>query len=190
MRLVLAAFAVAFPLLVLSGVGHAARTPGQVCAGAKLKATGNAAGARLACHATAARQGVGTDPACLANADSKLSDAFDQAEARGGCVTTDDADDIDVLLDSSVGSLVSALRPASTKSRCAAAKLKATGRKAKTKLRCQAKATGRGVTVDPACLPKAEARFVAVFAKAEARPPCLTTGDAAGIERLVDDLVE
>src|SRR5262249_25514844 len=69
--------------------------------------------------------------------------------------------------------------------RCAAAKLKATGKKAKTRLGCDGKAIGRGLVPDPACRAQAEQRFVAGFAKAEARPPCLTTGATISVETLV-----
>lgn len=184
--LLLALTAVVFPVFALSGVGHARRSPGQICTGTKLKATGKAVSASVGCHARAAKQGGGIDPACPVKAAARLADAFARAEARGGCVTVGDADDIDVLLDSSVAAFVAALRPATTRSRCAAAKLAATGKKVKTKLGCQARAAGRG----PACLTQAEAHFAAAFAKAERRPPCLTTGDAADVEELVDDLVD
>jgi hypothetical protein len=173
-----------------SDMSHAAGTPAQVCAGAKLKATGKAAGARVTCHAKAAQKGIAADPACLAKADTKLTDAFARAEAKGGCATTGDVDDIDGSLDSRVGGIVAALRPVATANRCAAAKLKATGKEAKTELACHAKATGRGLAVDPECLAKAEARLVAAFARAEANPPCLTTGDAADVDGLVDDLAD
>jgi hypothetical protein len=182
-------------LLALSGAAHAAGTAAQICAGAKQKAAGTAAGASLSCHAKATQKGIAVDPACLAKADSKLSKAFAKAEARGGCATPGDVGAVDALLGSSVGAFVAALRPGSSlgafvaANRCAGAKLKATGKKAKAKLACHAKATGRGLAVDPGCLAKAEVRFTTAFAQAEARPPCLTTGDAATIESLLDALV-
>lgn len=85
--------------------------------------------------------------------------------------------------------MIAVLRPVTTANRCASFKFKAAGRKAKAKLACHAKAIARGLTVDPTCLIKAEARFTGDFVKAETRPPCLTTGDAANIENAVDDLV-
>jgi len=84
---------------------------------------------------------------------------------------------------------VAELRPAMSANRCAGTKLKATGKKAKTKLGCHAKATRKGVAVDSQCLAKAEASFASTFSSAEAHGPCLTTGDAGGIESGVDDLV-
>src|SRR4029453_10104087 len=147
-----------------------------------------AAGAQVVCHAKATQKGIAVDPACLVKADTKLAGAFAKAEEKGGCASIGDAGTIDALVDSSVGAFVAALRPVADANRCAAAKLKATGKKAKTKIGCHAKATARGVTVDAACLAMAEARFVAAFAKAESRPPCLTSGDAASVESLVDTL--
>lgn len=185
-RLVLAAAIVASPLLVVSA---GAGTPAQVCAGAKMKAAGKSAGLKLACHAKAARQGATVDSTCLAKATTKLSTAFTKAESRGGCNTTGDANDVTDRIDSSVGAFVAELRPTVSANRCAGIKLKATGKKAKTKLGCHAKATRKGVAVDPQCLAKAEARFASTFSSAEAHGPCLTTGDAGGIESGVDDLV-
>ena len=109
--LLLALTAVAFQLVAPLGFGHAGGTPGQVCAGAKLKATGKAAAASAGCHARAAKRGVGADAACLAKADAKLAAAFAKAEARGGCVTTGDAEEIGVLLDSSVAAFVGCAPP-------------------------------------------------------------------------------
>jgi hypothetical protein len=161
-----------------------------VCAGAKLNATGKAAGAALGCHARAARQGVTVDGGCVAKAHAKLTNGFASAETRGGCATTGDASDIGVLVDSSVGAFVAELRPAMTASRCAGMKLEATGKKAKTKLACHAKATRRGLAVDGQCLTRAEMRFAAAFAAADASPTCLTMHDAADVEGKVDHFVD
>jgi hypothetical protein len=180
---------VTFTVLALAATGHADGTQAQVCSAAKLKATAKAADASVTCHARAAQKGIAAEPDCLAKAGTKLTDAFAKAEAKGGCATTSDASAVDALVDSSVGAYVAALRPVADASRCAAAKLKATGKKAKTKLGCHAKAAKQGGAADPACLGKAEARFTAAFAKAEARPPCLTSGDAGAVEDSVDGLV-
>jgi hypothetical protein len=191
-RPVLLAFAAAIvltPLLLCANVAHASGTPAQVCAGAKLKAAGKTAGLKLGCHGKAALHGTTVDSTCLANATAKLSSAFAKAESRGGCNPTGDVNGVGALIDSSVGAFVAALRPTTSANRCAASKLKATGKKVKTKLRCWAKATGKGVTVDPQCLTKAETRFASAFSSADAHGPCLTTGDAGGIESQVDDLV-
>lgn len=73
--------------------------------------------------------------------------------------------------------------------KCQVAKVKAAGAKATAKLACHAKAIGKGVAVDSECLAKAEARFLAAFAKAEAPGACPTSGDATAVEALVDGFV-
>jgi hypothetical protein len=71
---------------------------------------------------------------------------------------------------------------------CAAAKEKAAAKKASAKLACWAKAARNG-TADPDCLQKAETKFTAAFAKAEAKGGCATSGDASTVETMVDDFV-
>jgi hypothetical protein len=175
--------------LLLSGSAHAAGTPAQSCAGAKMKAAGKSAGLKLACHAKAARRGETVDSSCLARATAKLASSFAKAESRGGCITTGDASGITDMIDSSVGAFVAALRPTTSANRCAGVKLNATGKKVTTRLGCHGKATRKGAAVDPQCLAKADARFSATFTGAEAHGPCLTNGDAGDIEDQVDDLV-
>src|SRR5438105_4283968 len=69
--------------------------------------------------------------------------------------------------------------------RCTAAKEKAAGKKIAGKMACHAKAKSTGTTVDAACLVKAEAKFVASFARLGVACP----GDAASVEVLVDSCV-
>lgn len=77
--------------------------------------------------------------------------------------------------------------------RCAAAKLKATGKKAAARLKCWEKAIGAGIPVDPLCLTKAEDKFELAFTKAEEKGGCSTVGDAPAIQTtvvaFVDDVV-
>jgi hypothetical protein len=76
---------------------------------------------------------------------------------------------------------------AQTAARCAASKLKATGKKCADKAKCVAKAARGGTaTIDPVCLAKAEGRFARSFQKAETRGGCLTVGHAPEIEAMVD----
>jgi pathogenesis-related protein 1 len=72
---------------------------------------------------------------------------------------------------------------------CAAAKRNAAAKKANGKLKCAARAASRGVPVDARCLAKVEAKFAAVFAKADARGGCATTDDAGTVEASVDTCV-
>lgn len=73
--------------------------------------------------------------------------------------------------------------------KCAAAKVRASGKKALKKLKCHATAIMRDDPVDPACLARAEQKFVEAFAKAELEGGCATTGDAAALEAMVDVFV-
>ncbi len=72
---------------------------------------------------------------------------------------------------------------------CTAKKLKAAGKKAAAKLKCEEKAAKDAVSADGECTGKAETKFGDAFTKADAKPPCFATGDAAAIESKVDMFV-
>jgi mono/diheme cytochrome c family protein len=74
--------------------------------------------------------------------------------------------------------------------KCAATKLKATTRRVAAELKCHRKALVAGREVDPLCLAKAQARFDAAFAKAEARGGCDSVGETADVEAALDQFVE
>ena len=71
--------------------------------------------------------------------------------------------------------------PETTAHRCAAAKIKAAGRKAHARALCYATAVAAGEPVNQSCLDKAEAQFAAAYAKAEEKASksggCITHGD-------------
>ena len=73
---------------------------------------------------------------------------------------------------------------------CAAAKMKASGAKASCLLKVEATESKKGVEEDESKLAACGAKMTAAFTKAEAKPPCLTTGDAAAIEAKVDAFVD
>ena len=173
------------------GAAEAAPSPAQQCAEAKLKATGQKAKKKLECHANAVKNGVAVNLDCLAKAETEFESAFDEAEAKGGCAPSGDKDDVEATVDAYVEDVVTELPDDGTKSgrACAAAKLKATGQKAKKKLECRANAVKHGVAVDPDCLAKAETEFESAFDEAEARGGCFTTGDADEIEAKTDTFV-
>jgi polyhydroxybutyrate depolymerase len=161
-----------------------AATPGQRCAAAKITAAGVRAVATLRCAAA----GAPIDPYCAGKAATRFASAFARAEARGGCLTGGDAGDVAALVDGWIAGATAALRPAPDANRCAAAKLRATGRAARGTVRCHAAARKAGVAVDAVCLAKQQAALATAFPRAEARPPCLTTGDAAALGPLVATL--
>ena len=72
--------------------------------------------------------------------------------------------------------------------KCAAAELRAAGKKAAAKLRCHEQAFMLGKPVSSQCLAGANARFAVAFARVEARG-CATADDLAEIEDRVDGFI-
>ena len=162
----------------------AALAPARHCAATKLKAAGVTASGLLGCHARAVKRGAAVEAACLAKVHGKLTSAFSRVEAKGGCARNGGASALTSALDAFVTSVATALADGGTADgrRCAAIKLKATGRKTSTKLGCHARATSKVAAIDSDCLAKAEVKFASAFAAADARYVCAAEGDAATIE--------
>jgi hypothetical protein len=99
-------------LVAMVGIADSA-TLAEKCAVAKLKAAGRKTNAKVACYAKALAKGAAADPICLSKAESKYATAFQKAESQGGCVTPGDAAAVEVMVDSCVTGLVTAL-PATT----------------------------------------------------------------------------
>src|SRR5713226_2344378 len=183
-------------LVLVAGPAYAS-SPSQICSASKLKATGVKAQGKLKCHTKAALKQAAPSAECLASYESRFSRKWDQAEFAGGCATTGDKNTIENKVDSFVADVVSALTGSPEGSllgteaarRCAAAKLKATGKKTFSKLRCQAKGAKIGMPADSACLSKAEARFAQRWNLVEGKGGCATTGDRDTIEGKVDTFV-
>lgn len=85
--------------------------PAVKCAVAKIKAAGKEAEAKLKCHSSAFGRGQPVDARCLTKAGNKLLQAFQRAEARGGCATTGDATGIGAIVDQLVDAVVDRLVP-------------------------------------------------------------------------------
>jgi hypothetical protein len=79
----------ALALIGIMVVADEARAQNR-CQSLKWKAAGVAAKMKAACYASAAKEGVDVDPACLAKADARLAKRWSAAEEAGGCVTTGD----------------------------------------------------------------------------------------------------
>lgn len=71
---------------------------------------------------------------------------------------------------------------------CDAAKAKAAAKRASAKIGCNAKAMAKGVMGDIECLDKAGEKFLAAYAKADAKGPC-EGRDAAYFEFLTDQFM-
>jgi polyhydroxybutyrate depolymerase len=161
--------------LLAPGPGFAQSVP--KCLSAKLKAIGKNEKAALGCVAKVVTK---NDPSslsgCLAKADAKLSAAFAKASGCDGSLAACAG-----LADECVDA-VTAMLPDPGPSTCEAARLKAAGKKAASKLNCHAKAAMKGVAVDSACLDKASTKFAAAFAKTSG-----CSGDETTVENTVDD---
>ncbi len=73
--------------------------------------------------------------------------------------------------------------------KCAASKLTSVAKGASCLLALEAKAAKSGAAPDAGKLARCRDQMDAAFAKAEAKPPCLTGGDAAAIQTRVDTFV-
>lgn len=100
-------------VVLFAATSQAVRSPGAVCAAAKQKATGKKAVSKLKCYTKAMLANEGVDQSCLDTAEAKFSDAIGKAEAKGGCVNTGDANDLEAAVNTFVDSVVT-LTPATT----------------------------------------------------------------------------
>src|SRR5438094_5955430 len=74
-------------------------------------------------------------------------------------------------------------------SKCTGGELKATSKKAGGKTKCWAKATGKGLAVDSACLSGAETKFSASYGKAVGKGDCTNGTTDSTIETKVDNFI-
>ena len=186
-------------LLVLPAVASAQNK----CAAGKLKCAATSLSALLKCHAVAEKKGTPVDPVCLQKARAKLINetapekgCFEKLEAKGGCLTTDDAPLVASWSGAFLEEVVRQIAPSSptpVRNACSAAKKLCVAKKLKALIACERNAVSKGSAISPACVAKAKAKFEdpakGCFAKAEAKPPCLSTGGAAALEAIVDSLV-
>lgn len=177
--------------LLSSAPAHAQSTAAVRCSSAKLKVVARDTAARLKCYAEAAKRNAAVDGECLAAAASKQAQSFSNAEDRGGCLTSDDADDLSASTDAFASAGASVI-PAGTSAEsraCAHKKRRAAGKEARALLTCSARGALRFAAGDAICLAKARAIFDRLFAHAEASGGCEVEGDADSVETLVDAYV-
>lgn len=84
-------------------------TTANRCVAKKLRATANKAKAKLLCYGKATRGGSSVDTGCLTNAETQFTAGFAAAEHSSLCVTTQDAYDVETVVDDFVGKVVAAL---------------------------------------------------------------------------------
>jgi len=132
--------------------------------------------------------GEAVDAACVEDASAKLIRAFSKAESKEGCGASGDAAEVSALVDAQVTDVVAAIpRGNDDDSRkCAARKIKAAGKRSRSRLQCFARAEKKHASVDVSCLGKAGDKFFSTFEKTEALGGCAANGDALLVAGLVD----
>jgi hypothetical protein len=142
----------------------------------------------LVCHAKAAAHGTAVDPGCIAAVGQALARQFGRAETGGGCPGVDDATRVGTDLDRIVTTAANALRPSPAASACAARKLKALRRFARSVVRAFAAEAPRPAdqlaVLDP-IVTGLVGQLQTTFARFEARSACPTTADAAALAQIV-----
>jgi len=201
----LGAVAMSAAALLLAVGADANGPPTGKCSSAKIKCATTKATALLSCHNKAESKNLPVDPECISKAETKFSSPSDlkgcmqKAEkdlVKSPCSTTGDTDSLEAKVDAFVLDVVQELDPGypdPVMNKCSAGKKKCVANKAKAILGCYGKAAKAGTAVDPECIQKAQDKFdggtdpsKGCFAKLEAKPPCLTTGDLDALEAKVD----
>jgi hypothetical protein len=188
-RLVVASAVLAF-VSTTSGIAGAQ----SKCSSAKTKTAGKGAAGVGKCFAKAIGKGVAVDPACTSKETGKISSGFTKAEGKGDCLAPNgDAGAITAKVNALVDDLHQAVNSgAGGPSKCDSKKIQTATKKAADKAGCHAKAVGKGIAVDAACLTKAEGKFSSATAKNESGTTgatCTNTGQAAALEAIVDAFI-
>jgi hypothetical protein len=164
------------------------------CSSAKTKTAGKGAAGLGKCLAKAIGKGLPVDGACTSKETGKISAGFTKAEGKGDCLAPNgDAGAITAKVNALVSDLHDEVNSgAGGPSKCDSKKVQTATKKAADKAGCHAKAVGKGIAVDPACLAKAEGKFSSATAKNESGTTgatCTNLGQAAALEAIVDAFI-
>jgi hypothetical protein len=138
-----------------------ARSPEATCVAAKARAVARVLERVAACHADDVLAGGTAAAECFAQAPAHLPDALVRADRHGSC--GGDHGYLGELAQSRCIAVPNA------SDRCTAAKIRAAGKLAASKVRCLGRTGG---LVDPACFARREARHLTAFERAERQGPC------------------
>jgi hypothetical protein len=182
----LAAVLVGGAVLVLVSAGPAAAQ--SKCAGSKIKAACKKTKCLLGLEAKECQSGTAPDPAKVQKCRDKYAQAFAKLEAKGGCLTTGDAQDVEDKVDAFITDVTGELC-VGPPDKCSASKVKASAKKACCLLGLEAKQATQGGAIDAAKAQKCRDKHAQTFAKADAKGGCDTTGDAQDLEDKVDAFI-
>jgi hypothetical protein len=205
---ILGAIVLSGTALLISPTGAWAQAATAKCTAGKIKCANGKATGLLGCHNKAETKNLPLDPACVSKVETKFSlpekGCMEKLEAKAvkdpvksPCATSGDAGSLEAKVDAFVLDVVTELDPgypAPILNKCSAGKKKCVANKVKGILGCYGKdATKPDPAALLACIQKAQAKFdggvdptKGCFAKLEAKPGCITTGDTAALEAKVD----
>jgi pimeloyl-ACP methyl ester carboxylesterase len=189
-RVMLSAVTAFAVMSICSATASAAADPAATCMAGKLKAAGKLAQKQLTCHAKATKKGEEVDASCLSKAAGAFAKSFTKVEGKGGCLDTrsDDAVQVEGLVDKLTTRTVTALLPAgASASTCSSKKLKSAGKRAAKILKAHGKTVKKADAGKlPQSMEKIGEKFAQGFTKAESQGDCQTTGDADAAAATVD----
>ncbi len=165
--------------------GALALDPGPKCQASKLGASAKQPKCRANVFAKSINKVEAPDAAKLAKCDGKFNDGFTKAEAKGDvdCPTSGDAASIEGVLDPCIDGIVTDLGGApgagGAEAKCQSKKLKEVGKYAQCRLKADSKGVKKALAPD---YTKCNSKLSDKWAKIEAKPPCLTTGDLAAVK--------
>jgi len=149
-------------LIVVSRPDAWARSPEATCVAAKARAVARLLVGVADCHAENVLGGGTAGPDCFVQALVPLPAALAAADQHGPC-----GGDHGYLSELAQSHCVAV--PSVFFDRCNAAKIRAVGKLAASKVRCLGRAGG---LVDPVCFARRDARYLAAFERAERQGPC------------------
>ena len=147
--------------------------PETRCRAAKIDAAARGVVSLFACDVDALATGSPTAvPLCRDLAARRLAKSFAAAQTRGGCVRTDDAQDVLDVLGEAATVAVAAVTAGPEADACAAAKLRATARLAARAFGCRARVLRRGQGDVAECIARAVELHQKALARAEKAGAC------------------
>lgn len=179
----------AVSLLIAAPAGATTPPPAARCLADKTVAAGIEARAAIGCAQRALASG--NDTACRAKAAGRRADAFDAAEARGGCAQVADSIPVGGEVGALHDALVATLRPGGpAASKCTAMQLAAAARTVAKLARGHARDDRSPDAVRLASsIAAAYAQLATALSRAAARGDCLSTTDAAQVRALLERAV-
>ncbi len=181
-------------LAVVAGIAFqpgAARAvdPAAKCESAKL----NEVAKKGKCVANIASKSIkkneAEDAAKLAKCSTKFNEKFAKSETKAGglCPSNGDASLIETTVDDCVNGVISDLGGApqgdTGEVKCQSKKAKEAGKYAQCRFKADSKGIKKGLSPDYG---KCDTKLSDKWAKIEAKPPCLTTGDLAAVKADID----